>query len=136
MSCKGLHCPGCGDSGGGGGLLALVAVVIIAAIIARPVMHAASAVGHVIAEILHVLLITAETAGIAAAAIGAIALAAYVTGRIRDGRAHRRAVRQAAERDLVADILHRERLAPPVWHATVIQPEQQQITTPTGDRQC
>jgi len=137
MKCPGLHCDGCGSGGGGGGVLAvLVAVVIIAAIVARPVEHAAAAVGHVVAEILHVLLITAETGGIAAAAGGTIALAAYVTGRIRDGRAQRRAVRQAAERDLVADILHREQLAPRTWHATVIQAEQQQITNPTGDRPC
>jgi len=137
VSCRGIHCPGCGDSGGGGGvLLAVIAVVVVAAIIARPVMHAADAIGRVIVEILHVILITAETAGIAAAAAGAIALTGYVTGRIRDGRAHRRAVRQAAERDLVADILHRERLAPPVWHATVLHPERSEISQhPPGGQQ-
>jgi hypothetical protein len=61
VSCKGLHCPGCGN-GGGGILAAIVAVVIIGALIARPVEHAADVA-------LHVLEIAAYcAAGLAAAA--------------------------------------------------------------------
>jgi type VI protein secretion system component VasK len=64
MSCKGLHCPGCGDSGGGG-VLALVAIVIVGAVIARPVVHAAD-------ELLHLMLIiAATTAGLVLLSIGA-----------------------------------------------------------------
>jgi len=63
MPCRGIHCPGCGDSGGGGALIAVAAVVMIGAIIARPVMHAADAVGHVVDEVLHVLLIAVEVTG-------------------------------------------------------------------------
>lgn len=134
--CGGIHCPGCGDGGGGGVLVALAVVVIIAAVIARPVEHAASAVGHVVAEILHVLLIAAEIAGITAAAAGTIALAVIITSRTRRRAAIRATERRQTERQLVDAILRREQLAPRVWHVTVTQPEQQQITTPSGERQC
>ena len=117
-------------------LAVLVAVVIIAAVIARPVEHAAAAVGHVVAEVLHVLLITAEVGGITVAAVGAIAAAVILTGRARRNAAIRAADRRDTERQLVDTILRREQLAPRTWHATVIQPEQQQITNPTGDRPC
>jgi hypothetical protein len=64
MSCKGLHCPGCGD--GGGGILALVVLVlVIAAAIARPVAHAADAVLRVLVEALEITgIVLASVAGL------------------------------------------------------------------------
>ncbi len=80
MSCKGLHCPGCGD---GGGLAAIVlAVVIVAALIARPVIAAADAVLRVVIDVLEVTaIILASAAGLAL--IVTVAVAAC---RIRAGR--------------------------------------------------
>ena len=89
MSCRGIHCPGCGDNGGGGALVVLVAVVIVGAIVAKPVEHAAD-------ELLHVVLIILEVTAITAASLGAIALAAVVTVKARRRRAVSRAERPPA----------------------------------------
>lgn len=55
MSCKGLHCGGCGD-GGGGGLLPLVIVVVIVAACAGPVVHAVTDLVEIVAVMLAGLL--------------------------------------------------------------------------------
>ena len=33
MSCKGLHCPGCGDGGGGLAVVGLIALAVVAAVV-------------------------------------------------------------------------------------------------------
>jgi len=92
-SCKGLHCPGCGD-GGGWGVLAVIVLVIVGAAIARPVEHAA-------VDVLHFVLIAlAVLAGTAVAAAGG-----YAAWRIR-----RRAVRHQ-ERPAAAPIQSPGRVA-------------------------
>jgi hypothetical protein len=67
MSCKGLHCSGCGN-GGGGVLAAIVAVVIIGALIARPVEHAADIALHILEIVAYCLAGLAGAAGLAAGA--------------------------------------------------------------------
>jgi len=130
--CGGIHCPGCGDGGGGGALVAVAAVIVIAAVIYRPVVHAISATGLFLAELLHVLLIVAEVSAIAAAAAAVCVLGAAVyrrrqraVGQLRQAER----IRQAAEAAAVEAILRRERLQPRTWRAEVIRPE---IPTRTG----
>jgi hypothetical protein len=75
MSCKGLHCPGCGHGGGGLAALVVLAVIIIAAI-ARPVAHAAGAVGHAVLEALEITgIVLVSTAGLAV--LGGMAYGAH-----------------------------------------------------------
>ena len=74
MSCKGIHCPGCGD--GGGVLVAIVAIVIIGAIVARPVEHA-------VGELVHVVLIGAAIAAAVSIAAAGAWLAVLLRRRTR-----------------------------------------------------
>jgi hypothetical protein len=68
VSCKGLHCPGCGD-GGGGVVLALIVVLLVAVAIARPIEHAVDDVLHVLIIAACCLAGTAVAAGAAYAAV-------------------------------------------------------------------
>jgi hypothetical protein len=51
MSCKGLHCPGCGD-GGGAGLAVLAVVAVILGLVLHAIWHTLVEVVEIIALIL------------------------------------------------------------------------------------
>lgn len=70
VSCKGLHCPGCG---GGRGVAVLVVVAAIAAACARPVMRAA-------VDLVEVVAVTA------AVLLAAVAVVTVVVWRVRRRR--------------------------------------------------
>jgi hypothetical protein len=84
VSCKGLHCPGCGDGGRSLAALAVVVIVVIVAANAGPVVSAA-------AELAEVVVFT--VAGLLAA--GAVVVAVVWRARRRRARAAR-AVRPLA----------------------------------------
>ncbi len=79
MSCKGLHCPGCGDSGGG--LAAVVAVVVLGALITQPVIAAAAAVLRVAVDVIEVAAIAAVSAAGLAVIAGAVIIGRRVQRR-------------------------------------------------------
>jgi hypothetical protein len=86
MSCKGLHCPGCGDGGGGWGVLAvIIAVLLIGAAIAKPAEHAA-------VDVLHFLELAAIVTGCLAAAAAAGGVACLA---IRARRRHQNTPRRS-----------------------------------------
>jgi hypothetical protein len=99
-----------------------VVLAVIGAVIARPVMHAVTAVGHAAGEVLHVLLIAVEVTGLTAAAVTTVTLTAVVAVKLCRHQANRQLERRQAERAKVAAILRRELEKPPVWQATVIPP--------------
>jgi len=66
MKCPGLHCDGCRDGGGGLAALLLVVLAVIIAAAARPVAHAADAVGHAVLEALEITgIVLVSAAGLA-----------------------------------------------------------------------
>jgi hypothetical protein len=67
MPCRGLHCNGCRD--GGGGVLAVVVVLVLIAAIAKPLESAARTAGHVLADVLEVVVISVAVLAAAAAAV-------------------------------------------------------------------
>jgi hypothetical protein len=84
MTCKGLHCPGCGDGGGGAAAVVLVVLAVIIAAIARPVAHAAG-------DVLRVLTTALEVTAIAVASVlGLAALAGMAYGAALVYRWHAR----------------------------------------------
>jgi hypothetical protein len=94
-SCKGLHCPGCGDGGGWG--LAVVALVVLAVISAN-----ARAIGRGVSELVTAAVIVLG----AAVGLVAIAAAAVVVVRVRRRTlARRRAVRYEVTAQLAGRVV-------------------------------
>lgn len=77
MSCKGIHCPGCGD-GGGAGIGAVVIFVVLAVIAAD-----AKAVGRLLAEVGRILVLAAIAGASVTAATGAVILAVAIHRKLR-----------------------------------------------------
>lgn len=114
-SCKGLHCPGCGDGGGWVALVLIVAGAAIAVKVGKAVSRAVGEAFHVLAVVLEVVLISIASA----AGLGVLAGLTWAGIRI-----HRRyAVRVAA-----AD--HRSLGQPVRVTAEVVRAEPQAIEAP------
>jgi hypothetical protein len=115
MSCKGLHCNGCGDGGGGAVALAVVVVLILIAAIAKPAEQAARTAGHVLADVVTVVL----TAVIVLAVAGITAALGWAGFRVYWWR-----VRKLAQQSRSAAV------STASWRAEVISPEPQAIYPP------
>lgn len=90
MSCKGLHCPGCGDGGGGVAIGVIGAVLLVAGVVAAN----ASAIERFLADLLTVLLV----AGIGVAVAGVATVAAVVAVHRRRAVSHAEPLRAASVR--------------------------------------
>lgn len=108
MSCKGLHCPGCGDSGGSGVLAVIVALVVIGAITGPAIARAAR-------DVLHIVVLVAEIGGIT---IGAAALITGTALGVRHAR-RRAGPDSHRARNVTAAVLPRRypAVTPPVRQA-------------------
>ena len=87
MSCKGLHCGGCGKGGGGAVPIGLIVLVVIGAWVCSAVAPAVGEAFHVLAVVLEVVLITIASA----AGLGVLAGLTWAGIRI-----HRRYAARAA----------------------------------------
>ncbi len=118
MSCKGLHCGGCGDGPGGGLVVIIIAVVVlIGAMGTGAVSGAAHSAVHVVTDVL-------EVAAITVASLAAVAVAAALTWagvRVYRWDARRRARAVPAVVQVAVQ---------PTVRAEVIAPEPQAIEGP------
>lgn len=115
MSCKGLHCGGCGKGGGGAVPIGLIVLVVIGAWVCSAVAPAVGEAFHVLAVVLEVVLITIASA----AGLGVLAGLTWAGIRI-----HRRYAARAAAAD------HRALSQPVRVTAEVVRPEPQAIEAP------
>ena len=119
MSCKGLHCDGCG--GGGGAAAAVIALVVIMAVAARKVWP----------EIVSAVQIAAWTVAGVTGAIILITGGILTTRVVRRCRA-RRAIRQATYHATVipaARLIERLTIDPPAGRPALSQPPRRQPGT-------
>jgi hypothetical protein len=109
MSCKGLHCDGCGGGGGAAAVIALVAIIALALRKAWP-------------EIVSAVQIAAWTvAGVTGAVI--LLTGGVLTARVVRGCRARRAVRQATYRaTVIPRLTERPAVGPPAGRPALSQP--------------